>query len=174
MRAMAILCSMLSMLLWVNIGRASDAPGVWRNARWGMTVDEVVAAFPGEAVRASPAEIKKGAGAVRIDRCEIAGTTFQANFHFYRSSRLTQIVLLPSSKRDASRAVFERLARMLTEKYGQPTDQHENQVLLGDLRQSDKSWKAADAEIGLVYMYGADDPFLNLVYDAPRPKAEKM
>ncbi len=155
-------------------GRASDAPGAGRNARWGMTVDEVVAAFPGEAVRASLAEIEKGSGPVRIDRCEIAGTNFQANFFFYKASRLTQITLGPSSKRDASRPLFDRLAKMLTEKYGQPaTDVPDQSMGVAGLRTTQKSWEAADARIILTYMYGGD-PFLQLVYNAPaRPDADK-
>lgn len=156
-------------------GRASDAPGARGNARWGMTVDEVVAAFPGEAVRASPAEIEKGSGPVRIDNCEIAGTHFQANFFFYRASRLTQITLGPSSKRDASRPLFDRLAKMLAEKHGQPTTDIPDQSMgVAGLRTTQRSWEAADARIALTYMYGGPDPFLQLIYNAPpRPNADK-
>lgn len=157
-------------------GRASDAPATGRNARWGMTVDEVVTAFPGEAVRASPAEVEKGSGPVRIDRCEIAGTSFQANFFFYRASRLTQISLGPASKRDASRPLFDRLAKMLTDKYGQPaTDVLDQTLGVAGLRTTQKTWQAPEVDIGLTYMYGGDEPFLSLVYRAPppRPDADK-
>ncbi len=175
MRAVAVLCSMLSTLPWANTGRASDAPCAWQNARWGMTVDEVVAALPGKAVRASPAEIEKGAAPVRMDECEIAGTNFQAGFFFYRASRLTKITFGPSSKRDASRAVFDRLAKMLTERYGPPTaDVPDQSMGVADLRTAQKRWETADLRIGLTYMYGAGDPYLGLVYDAPaRADADK-
>ncbi len=168
MRAVVALCSLLSTFPCASIGRASDAPNAWRNARWGMTVDEVVAAFPGEALRASPAEIEKGAAPVRIDKCEIAGTSFQVRFFFYRASRLSQITLAPSSKRDASRPVFDSLATRLTEEYGPPASDIADQSMgLAGLRTAQKGWETAHARIGLTYMYGSGDPFLQLVYDAP-------
>lgn len=175
MRTVAVLCSLLSTLLWANLGRASDARCAWQNARWGMTVDEVVAAFPGEAVLASPAEIEKGAAPVRIDKCEIAGTNFQAKFFFYRASRLSMITFAPTSKGDASRPLFDRLAKMLTERYGQPTSDVPDQSMgVADLRTTQKEWAVADALIGLTYMYGGGDPFLQLVHGAPaRPNADK-
>lgn len=154
-------------------GRAGDAAGAPRVARWGMTVDEVLSAFPGEAVRPSAAEGRQGEGPVRI-ACEIGGTTFQASFLFDKDARLRQITLDPSSKRDAGRPLFDRLAKLLTARYGQPVAQHDDLALIGPLRQSDRSWKSADADVALVHMYGTDDPFLHLVYDPPRrPDAKK-
>ena len=131
-----------------------------------MTVDEVVAAFPGEAVRASSAELEKRKAPVRIERCTLAGTEFRAEFYFYRSSQLTDIVLSPASNRDAARPVFDRLAKLLTEAYGPPKEQHDDFAIFGPIRQSDRSWEAADAHIGLVYLYGSDEQFLHVVYKA--------
>lgn len=145
------------------------APGAAGVVRWGMTADEVLAAFPGEAVRASPAELKEGKGPVRIEHCEIAGTDFRAEFFFYRDSRLTRVGLYPSSKRDASRPLFDRLSKALTERHGRPTSDNEDRTLgFANLRQADRSWTAADASISLAYMYGGGEPHFGLHYDAPR------
>lgn len=169
MRTVAALCSLLSTLPWASIARAGDAPCAWRSARWGMTVDEVLAALPGEAVRASPDEVAKGAAPVRMEGCEIAGTKFQAQFFFYRNSRLTKIVFAPSSKRDAGRPLFDRIARMLAERHGPPKTDIDQDLGLAGLRTAQRSWLAGGEEISVTYMYGTGDPYFSLVYDAPKP-----
>src|SRR5512142_2089327 len=69
-----------------NTAPASIAPSGdgWRKARWGMTVEEVLKAFPGEAKRLDP-ELKLKDGnvvAAGIDGYSVASRAFDVRFVF--------------------------------------------------------------------------------------------
>ena len=74
-------------------------PPVWRAARWGMTKDEVLAAFPGEAQRLARPEnfgpATPGTSDVGIPAYEVGGTTFRVLFGF--ESNRTRNVVPPNS-----------------------------------------------------------------------------
>ena len=126
-------------------------PTAWRNARWGMTAAEVLAAFPGEAAQL-PVAVNysdKYRGLVGIEGYQIANVAYAVRFLFDRQERLALINITPAP-RDSSTLTFNSLAQLLTEKYGQPLTNHEEKTRVSDSRE--KTWKTPEALIDLDYV----------------------
>src|ERR1035438_2984315 len=71
----------------------------WREAKWGMTKDQVLQAFPGEAKQGPPIKIKHGLidGTVSIEKFTVSDLNTRALFEFSRDSgRLQRILLEPT------------------------------------------------------------------------------
>jgi len=121
-------------------------PPVWRAARWGMTKDEVLAAFPGEAQRlAQPADFgAPGAGStdVAIPAYESDGMKFRVLFGF-ESDALNRVHLSAVKAADTTCGDLEKL---LTEKYSASSERSHTQT---NLRAEQMVWKRPEQTITL-------------------------
>jgi hypothetical protein len=121
-------------------------PPVWRAARWGMTKDEVLAAFPGEAQRlAQPADFgRPGAGStdVAIPAYEIDGIKYRVLFGF-ESDALNRVHLAAIKPSDTTCGDLEKL---LTEKHSPPSDRSSTQTTV---KGEQIVWKRPDQTITL-------------------------
>ena len=166
--------------LWVKNGfTVEPTPGVvgWRQAQWGMTETEVLAAFKGEAKtlkevshfggKKDVPDSWTGYTSIGIDSVSISTGTFKVSFSFDRTSKgLTDVTLSNRNNmsertqpdRQADR-LCENLEKMLTEKYGAPTysktedDLEQRAPGLPSSFSKDISWKLQKTLIGLHYLY---------------------
>jgi hypothetical protein len=120
-------------------------PPVWRTARWGMTKDELLAAFPGEAQRlAKPTDFGRAEGLtdVAIPTYETGGMKFQVLFGF-ESDALNRIQL---SAVKAAETTCTDLEKLLTEAHSAPSDRSTTQTTLRNER---IVWQRPDQTITL-------------------------
>jgi hypothetical protein len=121
-------------------------PPVWRTARWGMTKDEVLAAFPGEAQRlATPADFgppTPGSSDVAIPSYEADGVKFRVLFGFDPNA-LNRIHLAAVKPGDATCADVEKV---LTDKHSAPAARNNTGT---SLRGEEIVWKRPDQTITL-------------------------
>jgi hypothetical protein len=119
-------------------------PPVWRMARWGMTKDEVVAAFPGEAQRlAKPADFgppTPGSSDVAIPAYEANGVKFRVLFGF-ESNALNRIHLSAAKPGDATCSDVEKI---VTETHAAPAARNNTGT---SLRGEEVVWKRPDQTI---------------------------
>ena len=100
--------------------RLLDATAAWRAARWGMTVDEVLKAFPGQTKAIQP-EQRLADGkvvAVGIERVELLGLAFRAHFLF-EAGKLALVSLKTLPARAAQGSDYEALRARLAAETGQ-------------------------------------------------------
>lgn len=131
-----VLLSFTIITSWAENARAVEpGPDVigWRQAQWGMTEEEVIAAFQGEAKAQKEARHLGGTeklpdswtmySNVQIDSVSISTGTFRAEFFFDRISKKLIEVMLSSRTDDHPNlsTLYDDLEKMLTEKYGTPT-----------------------------------------------------
>jgi len=121
-------------------------PPVWRTARWGMTRDEVLAAFPSEAQRlAQPAAFgptAPGSSDVAIPVYEGEGAKFRVLFGF-ESNALSRVHLTAIQAGDAT---CEEVEKVLTEKHAAPLARTNTGT---SLRGEEIVWKRPDQTITL-------------------------
>jgi hypothetical protein len=93
----------------------------WRAARWGMSVAEVLAAFPGEAVRLEPEERLEDGNVVAagMDTYAIAGVQLRVRFVF-TSGRLSLVSLRTLEADSATPEVYARVRAALAAQFGWP------------------------------------------------------
>jgi len=141
---------------------APDAAEAWRSARWGMTVGELLEAFPGEATRLEP-ELKLADGAVvaaGIDVHPIASHEFRVRFVF-EGGKLCLVSLRTPPDSYAGPEVYGEVEKALTARYGPPMEATSDKELI-DLRQT--RWAAGPTGVDLKYIPGV----VAIVY-YPRP-----
>jgi hypothetical protein len=129
-----------------------QGPEAWRAARWGMTPDDVLAAFPGESFRLSPA-VKLADGnvvAVGIDGHVLEGLAFNVRFVF-QDGKLVLVSLRTPQARYADADAFEGLRKTLLERWGQPLEATFDNNFV-DLRQT--RWSRGDSRADLKYIPG--------------------
>jgi hypothetical protein len=131
---------------------AKAGRAAWGAARWGMSVDEVLRAFPGEAVKLDPEERLSDGNvvAVGIERRAVAGQAFRVRFVFEKGQlALVSLRTLPQGY--AEPEVYERMEAHLSETLGPPVarDRDDNFI---DLRQT--RWRLPDAGVDLKYIPG--------------------
>jgi hypothetical protein len=121
-------------------------PPVWRTARWGMTKEAVLAAFPGEAQRLGrPADFgppTPGSSDVAIPAYEADGTTFRVLFGF-AANALDRIHLSAVKPGDATCGDVERA---LTAKHDAPAARNNTGT---SLRGEEIVWNRPDQTITL-------------------------
>jgi hypothetical protein len=127
-------------------------PPVWRAARWGMTRDEVLAAFPGEAQRlAQPApfaqpqpgsRLTAGSSDIAIPAYEADGATFRVLFGF--ESKALDRIHLTAAKPGAT--ACEDVEKAVTDRHGKPAERAKTG---SSLRGEEVSWKRPDQTIVL-------------------------
>lgn len=152
LRRFAIGCAALGVAV-----AASAAPdpedGGWRGARWGMTEEEVLAAFPGEARRLEkPQKLADGnTVGIGIDRHVVGGTELRVRFVFDPGGKLALVSLRTDAGTYAPVAAFEATRDALAARLGPPaaTSADANYV---DMRQA--SWWTAQSRVDVKYIPG--------------------
>ena len=97
---------------------ANGSGGGWSHARWGMTQEQIKAAFPG-VVTTQRVELPKGVtDMIGMDRVDLAGIPFRALFAFDGNGGLNEVAFhLPDSTQ--SETQFRKLEDWLSNEYGQ-------------------------------------------------------
>jgi hypothetical protein len=154
------------------LGAAHAAPpdAAWRAARWGMSVDEVVAAFPGEATRLEPAQTLADGNVVGagIDEHVVDGQAFRVRFVF-AGGRLALVSLRTPASAYAQPEVFTRVEAQLTAALGAPAARDSDDNFI-DLRQT--RWVSGRTAVDLKYIPGVVVLLYHPVADpAARPDA---
>ena len=149
---------------------AKDDVQGWRSARWGMTEEEVLAAFPNEAKRLEKPE-KYGIviATVGIKKLQVAGSDFVVHFSFdTEKKRLKQVNLKPDPASKSLNVMLPTLERDLTEKYGKPDFASNQAPRVAGMKVMTRSWKKGATRIELKYVYDPDTNF-ELLIVAYRP-----
>ncbi len=143
--------------------------GDWRAARWGMTEDEVLAAFPGEAKRLeSPLKLKDGnTVAVGIEKHAIGDTEFTVRFVFEPPGKLALVSLRTPLKAYAKPEAFLATKKVLVERLGPPGAESSDDNFV-DLRQA--SWWTRRDRIDLKYVDGVVVVLYSPTDGGPRPE----
>ncbi|HTX34337.1 MAG TPA: hypothetical protein VME43_04920 [Bryobacteraceae bacterium] len=94
---------------------AVEDPGGWTKAKWGMTDDQVLAAFPGQAARLDPPELN--GARVSIKSIELSGAEFRVYFIPDAAGHLRAVIL---NAVKPTGALFQSLENLLVAKYGRP------------------------------------------------------
>jgi hypothetical protein len=151
----------------------ADAQG-WRGARWGMTLAQVLSAFPGEARRLDSAESVgnsiRGRGATRalIDTVDINGARLTAHFLFSTSSDSLVEILLRRFTQSGTQSEYDyvRLLSLLTSKYGPRSLTHEARARSTDLW---SLWLLRQTTIELSYSFSQFGEMVSLWYRPTKP-----
>jgi hypothetical protein len=94
-----------------------------------MTVEEVLGAFPGEAVRLpdAPAAFEEDLVPGAVIESALVGTRpFSVGFQFDAAGRLARIRMRPVRAADESLGAYEELSRLLAEEHGPPASTAED------------------------------------------------
>lgn len=128
-----------------------DGAQGWQRLRWGMTVDEVLAAVPGS-VRIEPAPRLADGNvvAVGLDRLEVATAAFRVRFIF-EGPGLALVSLRTAPDRYADGAAFDAVARHLEASWGAPSEVTRDADLV-ELRQT--RWQLGRSTVDLKYIPG--------------------
>ena len=122
--------SILAIVLLQSSAAASEDPGGWTKAKWGMTDAQIEAAFPGQVRHyEKPAAWDSGMYAdIYIPHVKVGSDSFEARFQMDGSTKkLVQVVLTKEGK-DASFASLDAVEDMLATKYGPPSETHKSQT----------------------------------------------
>jgi hypothetical protein len=126
------------------------SPG-WQALRWGMTVDEVLAAVPGSARLEPPVKLAdRSAIEAGLERVEVAATTFRVRFIF-EGPGLALVSLRTAQDRYADGAAFDAVARHLEARWGAPAEVTRDAELV-ELRQT--RWQLGRSTVDLKYIPG--------------------
>ena len=162
---MIVLLALSAMLTSESPPAAAPAPGAWRTARWGMTPDEVLAAFPKEARLLSP-EVKLADGnviAAAIDGFAFEGLNFDVRFIF-TGGKLSLVSLRTPQKQPVDADAYARLRDALVKKWGPPLEETKDDAFI-DMRQT--RWNRGSSRTDLKYIPGV----VALIH-YPRPAAQ--
>lgn len=141
-----------------------STPG-WRTARFGMTPDEVLAAFPKEAVRISP-EVKLADGntiPVGIDGYAFEGLIFDVRFVF-TGGKLALVSLRTPAKKPVDAEAYTRLHGALVKYWGPPLEDTKDDAFI-DMRQA--RWSRGPERADLKYIPGV---VALIFYPRPAPQ----
>jgi hypothetical protein len=137
----------------ISTAAQAGDPGEWRGARWGMTQDEVLAAFPGEARRLEkPQTLADGnVVALGVDRFVVGATDFRVRFVFDAAGKLALVSLRTDPSTYARPEAFVVTRAALAERLGAPgADSSDSSYV--DLRQT--SWWTPRSRIDVKYVDG--------------------
>jgi Family of unknown function (DUF6301) len=167
-------------------------PGGWSRARFGMTPEQVLAAFSGEAVRV-PTPDTYGKKDELVAPIAILDTKVgpiehaRVNFVFPAKSErptLQRVAIgtsaVPPKPGDDTRmrSEYDQLVRALTEKYGPPSTQAQDGTSRSDTLKQEVTWVQPNVVVELSYfrsaMFGKEiGCILSLSYRPPMSAAER-
>ena len=100
----------------------SSEPEGWVKARWGMTPEAVLQAYPSVSHHDPPLEYEGAFVPFELLRLKIGIEEFDVKFQFSNDKRvLRQVQLIPSDQEDWSvEKDFKYMTQLITEKYGPP------------------------------------------------------
>lgn len=149
-------------------GQRLPARAEWRTARWGMTLDEVLKAFPGEATRLEPPVTLKDGNVVAagIARHDVAGVSFRVRFVFDPRAGLALVSLRTPEKDPATPERFAAVEKALVERFG-PAAQRGADDNFVDMRQT--TWKTATGRVDVKYIPGT----LVILHAAPSQQPDR-
>ncbi len=132
-----------------NASEGALGGAAWRNARWGMTVNEVLAAFPSEAVRSGAKGDSSRPLAERavIKSARLGSVTGRVSFLFGRNGKLAAIVAKPVIGNDPDQ-IYSEVAQWLSGEMGTPTQQ-ESRIAPSGARVEVSSWTTPDTAVHL-------------------------
>jgi hypothetical protein len=121
----------------------------WRSARWGMSVDEVLAAFRSEAVRIDPEQRLEDGNVVAagIESRTIAGVPFRVRFVF-SAGKLALVSLRTPEAEPATFETYGRVRSALASELGWPGASTKDDNFV-DLRQT--RWQLGRTAVDLKY-----------------------
>jgi hypothetical protein len=130
----------------------ADPSGEWRAARWGMTVDEVLKAFPGEARLMQPRiDLADGAVvAVEIPGVDLAGQPMDARFVFEKG-RLAIVSLRSPQRGFVPEDTYAKLVSHLATRFGGPGEPM-TEGFVGEMRQT--TWRLPRGVAELKHVQG--------------------
>lgn len=155
-----------------TFGQQKDVQG-WREAKWGMTENEILEAFKGEAVRLDKIE-EWGQlnlyASIGINNYDIDGNKYGVNFAMDKTTKklkMVQISLLDHTS-GLVRTHFRDLEKLLTEKYGAPSFKNASDKILNEIV---VSWNFPSTIIEINYSnITSRNEYLHLDYSVPRGK----
>lgn len=129
-----------------------DPSGEWRAARWGMSVDEVLKAFPGEARPLQPRiDLADGAVvAVEIPGVDLAGQPMDARFVF-AGGKLAIVSLRSPQRSHVPEDTYTKLAAHLATRLGGPGEPM-TEGFVGELKQT--TWRLPRGVAELKHVQG--------------------
>lgn len=155
-----------------TFGQQKDVQG-WREAKWGMTENEILEAFKGEAVRLDKIEEWGQLNLyafIGINNYDIDGNKYGVYFAMDKTAKTLkriQIYLLDTTS-GLVRNRFRDLEKLLTEKYGAPSFKDASDKILNKIV---VSWNFPSTIIELNYdNITARNEYLHLDYSVPRGK----
>ena len=118
-------------------------PQAWQAARWGMTAEQIIQAFPGAQPRQDAASDGYALRAF-IPSYRIASFDYEVAFHFDGRGRLARIVIGPALVVQCTSQMFDSLAGPLTHKYGAPVSEIRKSLVDREL-----SWRTSQTLVTL-------------------------
>jgi len=130
----------------------ADPSGEWRAARWGMTIDEVLKAFPGEARPMQPRiDLADGAVvAVEIPGVDLAGQPMDARFVFEKG-RLAIVSLRSPQRGYVPEDTYTKLTSHLATRFGGPGEPM-TEGFVGEMKQT--TWRLPRGVAELKHVQG--------------------
>lgn len=104
------------------LAQSNDVEG-WSKARWGMTEDDLLKAFEGQAIRLEQKNYNDSYSTIEIRDIEIGSDHYQVRFLMDNNKKTLSKVLITPLDTDLAAAEirFKGLEKLLIEKYGQPS-----------------------------------------------------
>lgn len=147
MRKLVIVLAVILIGLSNLVGQNSDSAKVWRNAKWGMTEEQVQGAFNGEIRQLSiRVEHETSYSNIFIPRVEILGNNFKVIFLF--DSKEKKLIQINLQLIDATQAavMFDLLEQELIKKYNKPILVNKQELL------EETTWKTNNSIISISYL----------------------
>ena len=137
----------------------------WRSARWGMTPEAILHAFPNEAVTLRKPETYDNdqTAYVSIPNLQVEGRDFYAHYLFDSERQLAGINLRAKDTEDLGvlrqREIFESFERALIRKYGRPTTARNDTSIQNPVLENLKltsEWRFKKTTIAITLFYVED------------------
>ena len=140
-----------------------EGPG-WRAARWGMTPEQLLAAFPKEATPISPPVTLADGNVIAagIDGHAFEGLSFDVRFLF-TAGKLSLVSLRTPQKKPVEAEAYVKLRDALEKRWGPPIEETTARDFI-DMRQA--RWARGPTRVDLKYIPGV---VALVFYPAPPP-----
>ncbi len=150
-----------------TFGQLKDVQG-WREAKWGMTEDEILKAFKGEAVHLDKAQDWDQLNlyaSIGINNYDINGDKYNVYFAMDKTAKTLKMIQIYAADKQYGlfQMRFKNLEPIFTEKYGAPSFKDNSDRIVN---KSVVAWYFPSTKIELQYM----DYSLMITYSVPRGK----